>query len=285
MSTILISIKPEYVERIFNGTKKYEYRKYLANKCVDKMIIYCTAPVKAVVGEATIEDTISDTPEKLWEQTKDFAGISKEKYFEYFSGKEKANCYVLGDCVKYDQPKKLEDFGINVAPQAWLYVREDLTQKKDFWNIIGQYILDGYLENEEVVIACNNDCKLKKLKFYLDKCKFKYSIEYKTECRNVRIPNTTLYSFVSQFGDNFMNKHLTNTIFNLPIDYLKTFLEGFLMECFFEENNLIIFITSKELAYGIAQCVNKVYKIPCSIDFNSSLKRYSVSWSLKNVKD
>lgn len=38
--------------------------------------------------------------------------------------KKKANCYVLGDCVKYDQPKKLEDFGINVAPQAWLYVNE-----------------------------------------------------------------------------------------------------------------------------------------------------------------
>ena len=124
MSTILISIKPEYVEKIFDGTKKYEYRRRLANKAVDKMIIYCTAPVKAAVGEVAVVGTISDTPEKLWEQTKDFAGISKEKYFEYFSGKEKANCYVLGDYVKYDHPKKLEDFGINVAPQTWLYVDE-----------------------------------------------------------------------------------------------------------------------------------------------------------------
>lgn len=124
MSTILISIKPEYVEKIFDGNKKHEYRRRLANKAVDKMIIYCTAPIKAVVGEVVVVGTISDTPEKLREQTKDFAGISKEKYFKYFSGKEKANCYVLGDCVKYDQPKKLEDFGINVAPQTWLYVDE-----------------------------------------------------------------------------------------------------------------------------------------------------------------
>lgn len=164
MSTILISIKPEYVKRIFDGSKKYEYRRRLANKAVDKMIIYCTAPVKSVVGEVSVVGTISDTPEKLWEQTKDYAGISKEKYFKYFSGKEKANCYVLGDCVKYDQPKKLEDFGINVAPQAWFYVRGDLTQKKDFWNIIGQYVWDGYLDNEEVVIACDNGYKLKKIK-------------------------------------------------------------------------------------------------------------------------
>ena len=110
MSTILISINPEYVERIFNGTKKYEYRRRLANKGVNKMIVYCTAPVKAVVGEVTVVGTMSDTPEKLWEQTKDFAGISKEKYFEYFSDKEKANCYVLGDCVKYDQLKKIGRF-------------------------------------------------------------------------------------------------------------------------------------------------------------------------------
>ena len=124
MSTILISIKPECVEKIFDGNKKHEYRRLLANKEVNKLVIYCTTPVKAVVGEVAVVGTISDTPEKLWEQTKDFAGISKEKYLEYFSGKEKANCYVLGDCVKYDQPKKLEDFGINVAPQAWLYVNE-----------------------------------------------------------------------------------------------------------------------------------------------------------------
>ena len=126
MSAILISIKPEYVERIFNGNKKYEYRRLLANREVNKLVIYCTAPVKSVVGEVSVIRTISDTPEKLWEQTKDFAGISKEKYFKYFDGKEKANCYVLGDCIKYDQPKKLEDFGIKVAPQAWIYVKEDI---------------------------------------------------------------------------------------------------------------------------------------------------------------
>lgn len=123
MSTILISIKPEYVEKIFDGTKKYEYRRCLANKAVDKMIIYCTAPVKAVVGEVKVVGTISDLPGKLWLQTKEHAGISKKKYFDYFGGKN-ANCYVLGDCIKYNQPRKLEDFGAKVAPQSWLYVKE-----------------------------------------------------------------------------------------------------------------------------------------------------------------
>ena len=39
MSTILISIKPEYVEKIFDGSKKYEYRRRLANKAVDKILV------------------------------------------------------------------------------------------------------------------------------------------------------------------------------------------------------------------------------------------------------
>ena len=123
MNSILISIKPQYVERIFNGSKKYEYRRRLPKDNIDKIVIYCTTPVKAVIGEVSVIKTISDTPGKLWGQTKDFAGISKEKYFEYFRYKEKANCYVLGNYVKYEHPRKLEDFGINVAPQSWVYLK------------------------------------------------------------------------------------------------------------------------------------------------------------------
>ena len=37
MATILLSIKPEYVERIFNGSKKYEFRKHLPQEKVDKI--------------------------------------------------------------------------------------------------------------------------------------------------------------------------------------------------------------------------------------------------------
>lgn len=126
MNSILISIKPEYVKQIFNGSKKYEYRRRLPNDKIDKIIIYCTAPVKAVIGEVSVAGTITASAEKLWEQTKDYAGISKEKYFEYFSNKEKANCFVLGDFVKYNQPRKLEEFGVKAAPQSWVYVKEGI---------------------------------------------------------------------------------------------------------------------------------------------------------------
>lgn len=55
MCKILLSINPNHVENIFNGTKKYEFRKVECKKPVDKIIIYSTSPIKKVVGEALVK--------------------------------------------------------------------------------------------------------------------------------------------------------------------------------------------------------------------------------------
>ena len=46
----LISIKPKYVEEIINKNKKYEYRKSIFKKDIDKVYIYSTRPNKQIVG-------------------------------------------------------------------------------------------------------------------------------------------------------------------------------------------------------------------------------------------
>lgn len=38
MAVILLSIKPEYAEKIFAGTKKYEYRRHIASEKVEKSL-------------------------------------------------------------------------------------------------------------------------------------------------------------------------------------------------------------------------------------------------------
>ena len=54
MSVILLSIKPEYCRKIFEGTKKYEFRKHLAQNDVEKIVVYSTAPEKKVIGEIEV---------------------------------------------------------------------------------------------------------------------------------------------------------------------------------------------------------------------------------------
>ena len=78
MKKILLSINPEYVERILNGTKKFEYRTKVAKRDIKAILIYCTYPTKKVVAQVKIKSILSDSPENLWKMTKEFSGISKE---------------------------------------------------------------------------------------------------------------------------------------------------------------------------------------------------------------
>ena len=44
MCSILLSIKPDYVEKIFSGDKKYEFRTRISKEPVDKIYIrYCSS--------------------------------------------------------------------------------------------------------------------------------------------------------------------------------------------------------------------------------------------------
>lgn len=119
---ILISINPEHVQNIINGTKKYEYRKIAAKKDISSIIIYETTPIKRVVAEAEVIDVLELRPEELWKQTKDASGISKEFFDDYFRDRELAYAYKLGKIKVYDVPKTLLDYGIKAAPQSFVYI-------------------------------------------------------------------------------------------------------------------------------------------------------------------
>ena len=122
MKAILLSIKPEYVEKILDGQKKYEYRKRLAKTESSIILIYSTSPVMKVVAKVKVIDTICAAPSTLWEKTKCNAGISRKKYREYFHGCKKAYAYELGEIQLFDIPKRLSEFNISLAPQSFAYV-------------------------------------------------------------------------------------------------------------------------------------------------------------------
>lgn len=122
MATILLSIKPEYANRIFDGQKRYEYRKRIPQKEVSKIIVYSSAPEQAVIGEIEVIETLKMKPTPLWDYTKASAGISRSKYREYFSGCTTAYAFALGSFKKYSISKSLADFNIQFAPQSFVYL-------------------------------------------------------------------------------------------------------------------------------------------------------------------
>ena len=123
MKALLLSIKPEYAEKILKGEKKFEYRKRLAKEDVSYIYVYSTAPSMKVVASVHIEGHLSDSPTALWEKTKAAAGISRAKFRDYFRGCKTAYAYKLGKVEVFESPKNLSDFGVAVAPQSFVYIK------------------------------------------------------------------------------------------------------------------------------------------------------------------
>jgi predicted transcriptional regulator len=122
---VLLSIKPKYVEEIFKGNKKYEFRKSIFRLTdeLERVYIYSTSPVKKIVGTFTIETIIEDHPKALWKKFKDFSGISKNEFFNYFGANKKGYAIAIGEIEIFDCPSDprifIPDF---VPPQSFRYI-------------------------------------------------------------------------------------------------------------------------------------------------------------------
>ena len=121
-SNILLPIKPDYANKILENTKKYEYRKKLCKKDIQKIYIYATSPEKKIVGEAEVIDKIVMEKEKLWDISKDASGVSLEFFNNYFCKQSYACAYRLGETKRYKRPLELKEVGINYFPQSYIYI-------------------------------------------------------------------------------------------------------------------------------------------------------------------
>lgn len=124
---VLLSIKPEYALKIFDGKKKFEYRKSLFKRSdIDTVIVYATKPIGKIIGEFEIGEIIEDTPVELWNLTKTFSGIKKKDYMNYFNDREKAFAITIKATNKYDNPMELSELNqnIKVPPQSFRYIVE-----------------------------------------------------------------------------------------------------------------------------------------------------------------
>lgn len=87
----LLSIKPEFAEKILAGEKQYEFRRttFRDAESVDCVYLYASSPVKQIVGAFTIQRVVEATPTELWELFGDQSGIEKrERFIDYFEGVE-----------------------------------------------------------------------------------------------------------------------------------------------------------------------------------------------------
>ena len=123
-TSVLLSIKPNFVASIFEGSKQFEFRrKIFKSRDVNRVVIYATAPVSMVVGEFEIEDIIETEISTLWKKTKKYSGIQKKFFDSYFVGLETGFAIKIGDVKVYDEPLELQsNFDVKYPPQFFVYL-------------------------------------------------------------------------------------------------------------------------------------------------------------------
>lgn len=121
---VLLSIKPQFVEQIIKGTKRYEFRKAIYKRTdIDTIVVYASSPVCRVVGEFKVDEILCENPETLWQHTHDSAGITREFFDRYFDKREKAYAIRIKSFLPYENPTKLtEAFPGKVPPQSFCYL-------------------------------------------------------------------------------------------------------------------------------------------------------------------
>lgn len=120
----ILSIKPEFADKILDGTKRFEFRKASFGATqVESVLIYATRPIGKVVGEFEVECVHIDEPQRIWRKTRKFAGIEKCFFDEYFRGRSVAVAIAVGKVDRFETPRDLSSFGENItAPQSFRYL-------------------------------------------------------------------------------------------------------------------------------------------------------------------
>ncbi len=120
---VLLSIKPEYADKIFDGSKRFEFRKVIfKNPEITTVVVYASSPVQKVIGEFEIADIYSFNPRKIWEMTSEYSGISEEFFFKYFAEREIAHAIKIKKIKRYKKPFSLRERYNLYPPQSYLYL-------------------------------------------------------------------------------------------------------------------------------------------------------------------
>lgn len=133
MDKILISIKPNYIEKILAGSKIIELRKRLGKHFIpdNEIYLYSSSPVKALVGKTIIKKVVSKELSSLYhcknEILKD-ACITETDFDEYFGNSMFCHLIYLGKVTLIQKPldiQFLRSVGIS-PPQSFCYLQKNV---------------------------------------------------------------------------------------------------------------------------------------------------------------
>ena len=136
---LLMSIKTKYANQIFNGTKKFEFRrKSIGNKnCNKKIYIYSSEEEKAIIGYMIVDEILKGDLDYILTVTN---YLNSEDIIDYFNNCDICYALHISEFHRFSIPIKLayikSNYGQFVVPQFYRYIKlqepiyEELKKKK-----------------------------------------------------------------------------------------------------------------------------------------------------------
>lgn len=122
---VLISIKPQYVEKIIKHEKLYEFRRKIFKQDVNRVIIYSTSPVKKIIGYFDLTEIIKDKPLNLWNNYSKYGGINKKDFFDYFEGTDEGFAIKISNLKLFSEEIDVSLLDNFKAPQSFKYITNE----------------------------------------------------------------------------------------------------------------------------------------------------------------
>lgn len=222
-------------------------------------------------------------------------GHKSERRFaepEWLEAEKLTKDYYIGYAINQKSEFPKWD-GVEIQKNQSLVVRENNLSEKfsnpSFWYLLGRYIGDGWQrENNSkgIVICCGgrNEQRLvsaiSEAGFVMSKVKERTVIKY-------FIYGTELLDFVKRYDKYAYGKTIDEETINLPKEFLRHFLDGIIDSdgCWnISDRCWQLTTTSESLAYGVQQCVAKVYSRPCSIIYQNRPKHHTIEGRVVNQR-
>ena len=142
----LFSIKEEYCRKIYSEEKLVEFRRQNVNINHNEIcLIYTTAPIKKITGYFIVKEKIRTSINKLWELTKELAGISFEEFNKYFKGCLEGTAIIFKKVKEFINPISLDELRTkikNFRPPQSFYNIDDLISKIQLFSEFDELVMN-----------------------------------------------------------------------------------------------------------------------------------------------
>ena len=127
-TAVLMSIKPQYAEMIFDGRKTVELRRVCPKVSKgDLILVYVSGPRMALVGGFEVEGIVSSSPSNLRKAHLIQSGVTTAVFDAYFKDSAVAYGIKIGRTWQFDRPTDLKALrrrkGGFQPPQSYRYIR------------------------------------------------------------------------------------------------------------------------------------------------------------------